>query len=100
MAGLRPPEADIGVAHIRIGATLSLLGIFVLLLLAFALLDRLGLDTVNVPRGMCIAALVLFALTALLSRGRRSAEYYAADRELLPLAGGLAAAASLAGYLV
>jgi hypothetical protein len=97
MAGLRPPEGDIGVPRFRFGFPVALVGIFGLLLLGLALLDRLGLDTGRVAQAECIAALVIFALVALLSHGRRPVDYYAADRNVPPVAGGLAAGAALAG---
>lgn len=100
MAGLRAPHGDIGIARVRIGVIVGLLGIFGLLLVAFALLARLGLDTARVPQAASGAALGLFVLAAFVSPGRRPADYYVADRDVQPIAGGFASAGGLAGFFV
>ncbi|MDQ3558468.1 MAG: hypothetical protein M3453_04640 [Pseudomonadota bacterium] len=100
MSGLRPPQGDIGIARVRVGVIVGLLGIFGLLLVALALLARLGLDTARVPQAASAAALGIFVLAAFMSHGRRPADYYVADRDVQPIAGGLASAAGLAGFFV
>ena len=97
MAWLRPPERDIGTARALLASSLALVGVFGLLLLALALLERLGLDTAHVPRTVVAAAAGLVALTAFLSPVRRPADWAVADREIAPVPGGLAGAAALAG---
>ena len=97
MAGLRPPAGDIGVPRFRFGFAVALVAIFGLLLLGFSLLDRLGLDTGRVAQAESIAALVIILIVALISHGRRPVDYYVADRDVPPVAGGLAVGASLAG---
>jgi len=100
MAGLRAPERDIGVARPPRWLGRSLLGFFVLLLLGFALLDRLGLAPVPPAQATVGAALALFAAVGLLSPARRPVDYFAADREMPPARGGFNGATGLAGLLV
>jgi cation/acetate symporter len=99
MAGLGPPERDIGTARELIGASFALIGLFALLLLAFTLLDRLGHQTGRMPVAVISAAVLLFVLTAWLAPGRRPADYYVADRMIAAVPGGLSGGIVLCGLL-
>jgi cation/acetate symporter len=99
MAWLLPPERDIGVLKAPIRSTLSLLGLFVLVLLAFGLMERLGVDAGLAPVGMLGAAVALFVVAALLAHSRRAVDFYVADRKLSAAFGGLAGAGGFAGLL-
>jgi cation/acetate symporter len=99
VAGLGPPERDIGAARAPRWTGRALLLLFALTLLALSLLDRLGIPSVPVTESVTAAALVLFVLIACLSPARRPTDYYVADREIVPARGGLAGASGLAGIL-
>lgn len=99
MAWLLPPERDIGVLKAPIRSTLILTGLFVLVMLAFGLLERLGLEAGLAPVGVLGAAVVLFIVAALFSHSRRAVDFYVADRKTVSAFGGLAAAGGLAGLL-
>lgn len=100
MAGLRAPERDIGVSRPPRWVGRSLLGCFVLVLVGFALLDRLGLAPLPPAEATVGAALALFAAIGLLSPARRPADFFAADREMPPERGGFGGASGMAGLLV
>lgn len=101
MAGLRPPQADIGAPGPPSRARISvLLGVFVLLTLALALLDRVGLESGRTPQAIALAALALFFLVAIVSHGRRPADHYAAAHEVSSRLGGVATAGAIAGLIV
>lgn len=100
MPGLRAPERDIGVAGAPVKACFALLGIFALLFLGLALVERIGLTTGFVPVALIVSALALFALVALAAPGRRPVDFYVADRAIPPVTGGFAGAAGVAGLLV
>lgn len=99
MAWLLPPERDIGVLGAPIRSTLILLGLFLLVLAVFGLLERLGVDAGLAPVGVLGAAIALFVAAALLSHSRRAVDFYVADRKTSAGFGGLAGAASFAGLL-
>ncbi len=99
MAWLLPPERDIGVLKAPIRSTLVLLGLFLLVLLGFGLLERLGVDSGLAPVGVLGAALAVFIVAALLAHSRRAVDFYLADRKTPASFNGLAAAATLAGLL-
>jgi hypothetical protein len=99
MAWLMPPERDIGVLKAPIRSTLGLLGLFLAVLLAFGLLERLGLEAGLAPLGVIGAAVALFVFAALLAHSRRAVDFYVADRRLSSAFGGLAAAGGFAGLL-
>lgn len=100
MAGLRPPERDIGVNSAPTRACLGLIGLASLLFLAFALMERLGLAIGFVPVAVISSALALFALVAIAAHGRRPVDYYVADRSIPPAIGGAAGTSGIAGLLV
>lgn len=100
MAGLRPPEADVGALRAPMRSCLSILGLLVLLLLALALLERLGIGTGRIPITLVVVSAGLAVAVALLSHGRRSADFYAADGRVVARLGGLAIAGMLAGALL
>lgn len=99
MAWLLPPERDIGVLKAPIRSTLILLGLFLLELLAFGLLERIGIEVWLAPVGVIGGAMAVVIVAALLSHSRRAVDFYVADRKTPAAFGGLAAAASLAGLL-
>jgi len=99
MAWLLPPERDIGVLKAPVRSTLILLGLFVLVLLAFALLERLGVDAGLAPVGVLGAAVAMFVVAAFLSHSRRAVDFYVADRKTSAAFGGLAGAGGFAGLL-
>ncbi|MGH6925240.1 MAG: sodium:solute symporter family transporter, partial [Propylenella sp.] len=99
MAWLLPPERDIGVLKAPIRSTLILLGLFLFVILAFGLLERLGVDLGLAPVGVIGAAVSLFVVAALLSHSRRAVDFYLADRKTSSAFSGLAGAAALAGIL-
>ena len=99
MAWLLPPERDIGVLRAPVRSTLILLGVFLLVLLAFGLMERLGVEAGLGPVGILAAAVALFVVAALLSHSRRAVDFYLADRKTSAAFGGLAGAAGLAGLL-
>jgi cation/acetate symporter len=100
MAWLLPPERDIGVLRAPVRSTLILLGLFLLVLLAFGLLERLGLQVWLAPVGVIGGAMALFIVAALLSHSRRAVDFYVADRKTSAPFGGLAVAAGFAGLLM
>jgi cation/acetate symporter len=100
MAGLRPPEADIGVVRVPLGGLFALLCLFGLLLLVLALFDRIGLASGMLAETVIVGCLALFVLAALLAPGHRPVDHYVAGRAVAPVYGGLAAASSLTGLLV
>ena len=99
MAWLLPPERDIGVLRAPIRSTAILLGVFLLVVLAFGLLERLGVEAGLAPVGVLGAAIALFVVAALLSHSRRAVDFYLADRKTSAGFGGLAGAAGFAGLL-
>ena len=100
MAGLRPPEGDIGVLSAPVRSCLALLGGFGLAFLILALIERLGLNPDFIPVGVIACALVLFVLAAVAAHGRRPVDYYIADRSIPPAIGGMTAGSGVAGLLV
>ena len=99
MAGLLPPVRDIGVLRDPVRSFLALFALFVLLLLFFGLLERLGLQAAYVPEAVLVSAAALFGLVALFAHGRRPVDFYVADRSVRPALGGAAAASSIVGLL-
>ena len=99
MAWLLPPVRDIGVLKAPIRSTLVLVGLFVLVVLAFGLLERLGLDAGLAPVGVLLASVMLFIVAALLSHSRRAVDFYVADRKATATFSGLAGAGGLTGLL-
>lgn len=99
MARLLPPERDIGVMRAPVSACLALAGIFLLVVLALALLERIGARAGAALTGVVGAAFALFVFAALLSQSRRAADFYVADRKVSGPFGGFAAASTLAGLL-
>lgn len=99
MAGLLPPERDFGVPRTPRRAVAALFGIFAVLLIAGALVERIGMDSGFVPVAVLGAALTLFALIALVSQSRRAVDFHVADRRIRGVFGGLAAASVFAGLL-
>ncbi len=99
MAGLLPPERDFGVLETPLRSIFVLVGAFVLVLLAFALIERIGFRGGFVSVGVIAMALALGALAALLSHGRRAVDYYVGERRVAGAFGGLAAASAFAGIL-
>ena len=99
MAGLLPPERDFGVLDTPLRSIFVLVGGFVLILLAFALIERIGFRGGFVSVGVIAAALALGAFVALLSHGRRAVDYYVGERRVAGPFGGLAAASAFAGIL-
>ena len=99
MAWLLPPERDIGVLKAPVRSTLVLFGLFLLVLLAFALAERIGVDGGLAPVGVLGAALAVFVVAALLAHSRRAVDFYLADRKTSAAFNGLAGAAGLVGLL-
>lgn len=99
MAWLLPPERDIGILKAPIRSTAVLLGLFLLVLLAFGLLERVGVDAGLAPAGMLGAAVAVIIIAALLAHSRRAVDFYLADRRTPAAFNGLAGAAALAGLL-
>lgn len=99
MARLLPPERDIGVLRTPIRATLTLVGVFLLVLLSVALMERMGVGAGFETPAVVSAAFVLFALAALIAHSRRAADFYVADRRIPGPFGGLAAAGSFGGLV-
>jgi cation/acetate symporter len=100
MARLLPPERDIGVLQAPVRSCLALTGVFLIVLLSVALLERIGIDPGAALTAIVGAAFALFALAALLSHSRRAADFYVADRKISGPFGGLASAGTFAGLLV
>ena len=99
MARLLPPERDIGVMRAPVRSSLGLVFIFLVVLLAVGLLDRIGADPGFAPFAIVGAALVLFVLAALYAHSRRATDFYVADRKAPSAFNGLAGASALAGLL-
>jgi cation/acetate symporter len=99
MAWLLPPERDIGVLKAPVRSTLLLLGMFVGVLLALALLERLGVDGGLTPVGVLGGAAATFVFAAFLSHSRRAVDFYVADRKTSAPFAGLAGAGAFAGLL-
>jgi cation/acetate symporter len=100
MAGLRPPEADIGVSRAPSRAAVALLCSFALLLLVLVLVDRIGLASGALGEAVIVGGLAVFVLAAFVAPGHRPADHYVAGRAVGTLSGGFAAAAGLVGMLV
>lgn len=100
MARLLPPERDIGVLHAPVRSCIAVVGAFLIVLLALALLERLGVDSGAALTGVIGAAVALFLLAALLSHSRRAIDFYVADRRVSGAFGGLVGAATFAGLLI
>jgi cation/acetate symporter len=92
--------ADIGVPRAPIRSCLSLLALFAFLLLAFALLERIGVESGFVPEAVIFATLGVCSLAALFAPGYRPVDYYAAGRAVPAALGGMGVAATAAGLLV
>ncbi len=99
MARLLPPERDIGVLRAPIRASATLLAIFIVVLIAVSLLDRIGASPGFAPFALAGATFALFVLAALNAHSRRATDFYVADRKAPGIFGGLAAASALAGLL-
>jgi cation/acetate symporter len=100
MARLMPPERDIGVLQAPIRSCIAVIGAFVVVVLALALLERLGIDSGAALTGVIGAALALFVFAALVSHSRRAIDFYVADRKVSGAFGGLVSAATFAGLLI
>ncbi len=96
---MRPPERDIGVMRAPLRSSLTLIGIFLVVLLAVGLLDRIGAAPSFAPFSLVSAALVLFLLSALYAHSRRATDFYVADRRAVARFNGVAGASALAGLL-
>jgi cation/acetate symporter len=99
MARLLPPERDIGVLRAPIRSSIVLVGIFLAILLAVGLLDRIGAAPGFAPFAIVGTAFALFVLAALYSHSRRATDFYVADRKASAKISGLAGAGALAGLL-
>ncbi len=99
MARLLPPERDIGVMRAPLRSSLALIGIFLIVLFAVTLLDRVGANPSFAPFALVSAAFALFILAALYSHSRRAVDFYIADNKAAGRFGGLAGASTLAGLL-
>jgi cation/acetate symporter len=99
MGRFRLPERDIGTARELIGSTLALIALFGLLIFAFVLLERLGMEGSRVPVAVVTAGALLVLVAAFLAPSRRPADFYVADRAIAPVRSGLAGAALLAGLV-
>jgi cation/acetate symporter len=99
MARLLPPERDIGVLRAPVRSSIALIGVFLAVLLAVGLLDRIGADPGFAPFAIVGAAFVLFILAALYSHSRRATDFYVIDRKASGSFNGLAGASALAGLL-
>ena len=99
MARLLPPERDIGVLQAPVRSCLALTGMFLLVLLAVGLLERIGIEPGASLTAIVGSAFALFALAALMSHSRRAADFYVADRKISGAFGGLAGAGSFAGLI-
>jgi cation/acetate symporter len=95
-----PPERDIGVLQAPVRSCIAVVGAFVVVVLALALLERLGIDSGAALTGVIGAALALFVFSALLSHSRRAIDFYVADRKVSGAFGGLVGAATFAGLLI
>ncbi len=99
MAGLLPPVRDIGTLRDPVRPFVALLALFGLLLLVFALFERLGLPSGYVPEAVLVSTFALFGLVALVAHARRPVDFYAADRNVAAPLGGMAGASGLVGLL-
>ena len=100
MARLLPPERDIGVLHAPIRSCIAVVGAFLIVVLALALLERLGIAAGAALTGVIGAAFALFVFAALLSHSRRAIDFYVADRRISGAFGGLVSAATFSGLLI
>src|SRR4051812_16638919 len=100
MAGLRPPEADIGAPRSPLKSAFALLALFCLIVLVFALFERTGIRVERVPEAVIAASFILFVFVALAAHGRRPADFYVVARLLPSPIAGLATAASFAGIML
>ncbi len=96
---MRPPERDIGVMRAPLRSSMTLAGIFLVVLFAVGLLDRIGADPSFAPFALVSAAFVLSVLAALYAHSRRATDFYVADRKASGRFNGLAGASALAGLL-
>lgn len=94
-----PPERDIGVMRSPARSNLGLVGVFIVVVFAVAVLDRVGANPGFAPFAIVGAALALFVLVALSSHSRRASDFYVADRRATPKFNGLAGASGIAGLL-
>lgn len=99
MARLLPPERDISVLNAPVRSCLALVSVFLLVLVALALLERLGLEPGAALTGAIGAAFALLAFAALLAHSRRAIDFYVADRKVTGSFGGLVGAIGFAGLL-
>lgn len=97
MARLLPPERDISVLDAPVRSSLGLLGIFLLVIVTFGLLERIGLEGGFAPIAVVVTALALFILVALSSHSRRPVDFYIADRMISGPYNGVACASIFAG---
>jgi cation/acetate symporter len=95
-----PPERDIGVLQAPVRSCIAVVGAFVVVVLALALLERLGIDSGAALTGVVGAAFALFAFAALVSHSRRAIDFYVADRKVSGVFGGLVSAATFAGLVI
>jgi cation/acetate symporter len=72
---------------------------FVMILLALCLLERMGIAPAATLVGVIGAAFAMFFCAALLSHSRRAIDFYVADRKIGPVFGGVTVAASFAGLM-
>ena len=100
MAGLRPPERDIGVLRAPVRSSIILGGLFLIVVLGLGLFERLGAGGGFAAAAVIAAALALFALVGLFAHARRAADYYVADRSVSGSLGGLSGGAGLVGLIV
>lgn len=100
MAGLRPPQPDIGTARAGLRLPALLFAPFAMLLLGLALLDRLGLDNDMAATVVGLAALALVGLTAAFSPAHRPADLYVADRSIAAVIAGAALTVGIAGLMM
>ncbi len=96
---MRPPERDIGVMRAPLRSSLTLVGIYLVILFAVGLLDRIGASPGFAPFTLVGAALALFVLAALYAHSRRAVDFYVADRRVAGRFNGVAGASALAGLL-
>jgi cation/acetate symporter len=99
MMRLLPPERDIGVLRAPVRSALTLTGVYVVLVMAVALLDRIGVGSGFAPFALIAGAFAVFVLAALYAHSRRATDFYIADRRIGSILGGLDGAAVAAGLL-
>lgn len=99
MAGLLPPEGDIGIIEAPVRTSYGLFAVFALVVAGCGLLERVGMAGAVLPGTVVGTALALFLLVGLAAHSRRPSDFYAADRSVSAGLGGLAGASAALGLL-